>query len=1259
MPTSGSASAVDLKKSVLDLASSGSAHEFAATIVKLGKKNSQAALTLSELVTVFKPSELEQLWSSLIQRKWFATSIGAIEGTDDETLFKELDSNPEDTHVTKGRQEAVDALQAIATLLLQYVQKVKPSSVSEDCLALACNLHDLLFDLSQDADAGLQKTIGKYCEIWCLQKIQGFENMVSRLIPLLLFTALSEEARGVDLQRLYGLRSVLGLFEMDDPSSESLKVQLLNCFISPHFLGDKTGMKFLVHVFSMSGAMMHYVHDAIKNQIPYAKKSVLVCYGELYFSVWSACGDNAAAQSHFETKCLQNLFEHAIHARKEVFKNVMRVLSPIHEHKRDSKQQSGEMDAMLLRLYGPILWRSFKVANATVRRNSIVLLADLFPLQDSSLTQHSEIEALSTRQHDAFRDALMDPSPEVRVVAIEGASRVLGTYWEIVPENYKKDYINCFVKKLVYDQSSWAVRAAVFDGLNFVLDNRLCHSVMKHVLPALAPFIHDKSERVRTKMLDMLLQVKRIRDIQFYDVVPVEDLLERLAEDAKRPALAKKLTSLLLNSYFPDNKGVRERLSRAKTLMEQNPPAAVAFYSNLRQHVAVSDVCSLLDALNKCMVTILKHMGTKQGSGSRKRSLGAGDDVQDSSSTEALKSHATKVLLLLHVVTGTWESISKDLSKRGGAKAAEYLRAALSGDFCDDARAGLEGFFSPGIVEALLCRLAALLEADDCESFQASILPKLSALAAKGAVEAEYAPLVELSCQWELEGELIEYALSCIEAGFNSAPAATRGRSKRSLKGAKGGDVTAANASFATNLLLLIITKNFSGARDRLLESPEVWERMQECFSKTLPAINGRLENMNSGEAATLSNEALVNLLSCAFKMHIHNEWHRHQHYGTTDESQSQFCSMLEEMTRNVIPFFGASTPAVPQDSGASPARQRRRKKENGSHTPAHLAKSSKTPFKGATQQLLWSVATVAAATAHDFLAIELNNIESTTAVLRFFAALSDGVADASNSAATRTFSSEAAAIYRYSAASLAIVADPEMTELTSLDQWRGEQASYAERAFLGVLRINAMASIENSAQLIPDFLSKFVFSQPVLAQVFVPVLVSMVVHGGQLGAGTPTPAQSKNISLQNSTITSQLVAQAGRDSAVFQTACNSVLEAIDEVGVSGAKSTLNGAFRLLTKLISNADNEEEVSRSTVDETVKSTMHRVNSWLANKQKGTTCDDAENAAPVQNAPAANTFSKSSTTAADLSAFYNGTLATEVVGGFLGALSSQLS
>lgn len=58
--------------------------------------------------------------------------------------------------------------------------------------------------------------------------------------------------------------------------------------------------------------------------------------------------------------------------------NIRRVLGEVHRSKRLGG--AGSVDSMLVRLYEPILFRALAAANAGVRRNSLQLLLDAFPL---------------------------------------------------------------------------------------------------------------------------------------------------------------------------------------------------------------------------------------------------------------------------------------------------------------------------------------------------------------------------------------------------------------------------------------------------------------------------------------------------------------------------------------------------------------------------------------------------------------------------------------------------------------------------------------------------------------------------------------------------------------------------------------------------------------------------------------------------------------------------------------------------------------
>lgn len=75
--------------------------------------------------------------------------------------------------------------------------------------------------------------------------------------------------------------------------------------------------------------------------------------------------------------CRQGLMQAAVGASTEPMAAALRrVLDGFHREKA-----APGVDALLLRLYRPILFRALSAANPAVRRNSLGLLLDAFPLQ--------------------------------------------------------------------------------------------------------------------------------------------------------------------------------------------------------------------------------------------------------------------------------------------------------------------------------------------------------------------------------------------------------------------------------------------------------------------------------------------------------------------------------------------------------------------------------------------------------------------------------------------------------------------------------------------------------------------------------------------------------------------------------------------------------------------------------------------------------------------------------------------------------------
>ena len=68
------------------------------------------------------------------------------------------------------------------------------------------------------------------------------------------------------------------------------------------------------------------------------------------------------------------------------------------------------VDAMLLRLYEPVLFRALAAANPAVRRNACALLVDVFPLQDPE-ADVGETDQLLARQAGIINQLMGDAAP--------------------------------------------------------------------------------------------------------------------------------------------------------------------------------------------------------------------------------------------------------------------------------------------------------------------------------------------------------------------------------------------------------------------------------------------------------------------------------------------------------------------------------------------------------------------------------------------------------------------------------------------------------------------------------------------------------------------------------------------------------------------------------------------------------------------------------------------------------------------------------
>lgn len=202
---------------------------------------------------------------------------------------------------------------------------------------------------------------------------------------------------------------------------------------------------------------------------------------------------------------VQQLLQEAVHLREQkTFSCFRSLLRAFHDVRR-----SVEIDAMLFRIYDPIIWRSLRCANASVRANASVLFLDIFPLQSSGGNAEQD-ERILQKQFDLLSTLLTDSDQRVRALTALGVCHILTEYWDVLPTATTHNLLKYLVDTLAVDASCATVRLAVFQGLEVLLQQPLAHEVVKNLLPLLRNTIHDKSEKVRVAFIRILCQVREI-----------------------------------------------------------------------------------------------------------------------------------------------------------------------------------------------------------------------------------------------------------------------------------------------------------------------------------------------------------------------------------------------------------------------------------------------------------------------------------------------------------------------------------------------------------------------------------------------------------------------------------------------------------------------------------------------------------------------------------------------------------------------------
>ncbi len=713
-------------------------------------------------------------------------------------------------------------------------------------------LHSILLRLEGLQGTTIQSRIARVCQAWWSRELPGADRLITQLLPLTLARALEDDGKEANVKRAHALRQAFLLLDWEDDDSDGIRELLLRAFLSPLFLRSDVGKRFLTCVLGFHTSLVQDVCDVVKVQIPTAPKALLIAYGDIYFRAWHA--SSGRFLSFIESVCIQPLMAAAAHASTLKLHNAIRViLGAFHEQ----KLQRG-VDAMLLRLYSPILWRGLRSINPSVRARCLGLLSDAFPLQDTDASA-ADAEAVIQRQFDALRDALEDRDHNVRAAAASATCNVLTRWWEAIPSSTISLLLSSIVARLVWDASSPAVRLASLRGIRGLIQCPLAHGPLRKLLPETSNLLHDTDSSVRRQFVGLLNDVKAVRSMRVSQIVSPEHILAQLEEE-ECEEVQWYLVALIVDSYFPTGGSAtgEEQISRMLTLTEQNATAAKKFCKLLHGLVGVGGVTKLLVMLTKVVLLAIKNdekscettpevanscqgiepgsgviSGTTSKKGSRRQKRPIPEDKADRPDDTGIELSSSDHKLmtgLLDLVGALWWSILPQLSN-GASGTYETCIDLLKANLSETVLTTIFKAFAH-IPKTRPSALKLLALSDPIIPIEISVASSLLEMPWRHALDSFLLdPVTSLLCAWG-RVEFINKALSDIESGINNPTAGdlahkqdrrTQQKKTRNLsKKVKG--------QLHHRVALLVLDSVLRGSTPRLTQARNDFVRDPDCL---------------------------------------------------------------------------------------------------------------------------------------------------------------------------------------------------------------------------------------------------------------------------------------------------------------------------------------------------------------------------------------------------------------------------------------------
>ena len=430
----------------------------------------------------------------------------------------------------------------------------------------------------------------------------------------LIAKCLEPKATSADVTRLYRVKDQLASINWESTESIDVKAKLVACFESRIFYKTAQGINFLALVFNLHPLLVAPINEMLKKCILGFPSVLITGCAQVLFKAWSSA---TGGQRLLLEQSVMDWMRKALFTSVKTAERVRFLLSEFH-----STTRTAQIDELLSRYYGPILFRNTKVANWEVRFNAIALVCAAFPVMPPDRTA-IEFEEKLTSQFRVLKDAMEDPNESVRKCAVVGTGRILRDFWEVLTIEQIAMVLDAIIEKCGKDKKSWKTRVCSIDAVSLIVDNPLSHGVLSEVFSTSSycrNLFNDDSPQVCLRLCEFIIKLTKFRTMDITSMVPHGNLFARLSVEhtkslhASLPVhgqISQAIASVISPSLFMSS--VEDQVVRCERMAESIPQGLLALVAHLGHHDQVDKVRLAVAIYSRCQGLTAKTDARKVG----------------------------------------------------------------------------------------------------------------------------------------------------------------------------------------------------------------------------------------------------------------------------------------------------------------------------------------------------------------------------------------------------------------------------------------------------------------------------------------------------------------------------------------------------------------------------------------------------------------------------------------------------------------------